>query len=486
MMEKGKEILKKVLQFLKSAIRGIAFLSLVFFLIVRCYDVLSWKDTLGDYISSTTQLYSTEDDRMDVIFMGSSHAYCSVAPAVIWNETGIASFNMTTSGQDKNSTVHYLKEALKTQSPKVVFVELWGLTFEEHAIEGNVHRNMMGMPLSENSIALIDDYVEDKTMNSAYKLRWPIVHTRYKELEKYDFIQYDFSEYGRGVDLTYTAIQAGYPEVAINTQLEMPLMKTNKAWIKELHQLSVDEGFELVFFMAPAAITEEEQAQVNAVRDFAEENGHGFIDFHKLIEELEINYYTDFLDNWHLNGYGAEKVSSYLANYIVENYELEDHRGDKAYEQWDKSYERYEQVKHTFALKNSIFFEQYIAQLKQMDNITCFLSLEGNFVMSQLQPSYAAGMLGIDAEEYLKGGTYIWKDGVFKKIMDNKSTEVYIHEVNEYDSFKIQNMNLVDPSMNNMSDIMFNLDPVMTYSDGINFVVYDEITQQIISVFGFF
>ena len=188
-MEKAKEILKKVLRFLISAVRGIAFLSLVFFLIVRCYEVLSWKDTLGDYISSTTQLYSTEENRMDVLFVGSSHAYCSVAPAVIWNEAGIASFNMTTSGQDKNSSVHYLIEALKTQSPEVVFVELWGLTFNEHAIEGNVHRNMMGMPLSENSIALIDDYVKDETMNSAYKLRWPVVHTRYKELENYCFNQ---------------------------------------------------------------------------------------------------------------------------------------------------------------------------------------------------------------------------------------------------------------------------------------------------------
>lgn len=485
-MEQKNELLKKVLQFIKSAVRGIAFLTLVFFLIVRCYEVLSWKDTLGDYISSTTQLYETEDDRMDVLFMGSSHAYCSVVPAVIWNESGIASFNMTTSGQDKDSTVHYLIEALKTQSPEVVFVELWGLTFDEHAIEGNIHRNMMGMPLSENSIALIDDYVEDETMNSAYKLRWPVIHTRYKELEKYDFIQYDFSEYGRGVDLTYTAVQAGYPEDAIATEEVIPLSKKNKAWLEELHNLSVQEGFDLVFFMAPAAITVEEQCEINAVRDYAEANGHGFIDFHKLIEELDINYYTDFIDNWHLNGYGAEKVSAYIANYLVANYDLEDHRGDKAYYQWDKSYERYKQVKDTYVLKNSFYFESYISQLKQMENVTWFVSLEGNFAMSQIQPSYAAGILGIKPEEYLKGGTYMWKDGVFKRIMDNDSTDIYIHEVNEYDSFKIQNMILTDPGMNNMSDIMFNLDPVMTYNDGINFVVYDEITHQIISTFGFY
>lgn len=486
MMEKAKEILIKVLRFLKSAVRGIAFLCLTVFLIATCYHVLSWKDTLGDYISSTTQLYSTEDNKMDVLFLGSSHCYCSVAPALIWNETGIASFNMTTSGQDKNSTVHYLKEALKTQSPEVVFVELWGLTFDEHMVEGNIHRNMMGMPLSENSIELINDYVKDETMNEAYKLRWPIVHTRYKELDKYDFIQYDFSEYGRGVDFNYNSTLAGRPDGAIATEISVPLSMTNEAWIKELHAISKEEGFDLVFFMAPAAIGVEEQCQVNAVKEYAEENGLGFIDFHQHLDEIGIDYATDFIDNWHLNGYGAEKVSSYLSNYLVENYDLKDHRGDAGYEQWDKSYERYVQVKNTYLLQNSVFFEQYISQLMQMDNVVWFLSLEGNFAMSQIQPSYAAGVLGINAEEYLKGGTFMWKDGKLKRIMDNQSTETFIYEVDEYDSFRIQNMSLEDPSMNNMSDIMFNLDPVMTYNDGLNFVVYDEITHQIISTFGFY
>ena len=53
---------KKLFKGTKSALKCIAFLSLLLLLIVRTYDVLSWKDTLGDYLSSVDQLYATEDD----------------------------------------------------------------------------------------------------------------------------------------------------------------------------------------------------------------------------------------------------------------------------------------------------------------------------------------------------------------------------------------------------------------------------------------
>ena len=128
---------------MKKAIRGIVFLILLTLIIFRVYGVLKWKDTSGDYISATKQLYSTEDNLIDVIFLGSSHCYCSIYPDVLWGKYGFSAFNMTTSGQDKNSTYYLLKEALKTQSPKVVCVELWGLTFDKHGVQGNVYRNMI-------------------------------------------------------------------------------------------------------------------------------------------------------------------------------------------------------------------------------------------------------------------------------------------------------------------------------------------------------
>ena len=413
----------RLLQGVKNALRGIVFLGILFVLIVRSYDVLSWKDTLGDYLSSVNQLYATDDNKIEVVFTGSSHTYCSISPALLWGETGIAAFNMTTSGQDKDSTYHYLLELLKTQSPEVVCVELYGLTFDSHAVEGNRHRNMMGMPLSANSLALIDEHIEDERLSIDYKLRWPIVHTRYKELEMFDFVEYDFNQYGRGTDLSYDATFAHYPVESLGYYVADEITESNKEWLDKLYKLSQEENFELVLFVAPAVISHVDQGQFNAVVDYAKERGIEMFDFNRKAVELGFDYTTDFLDHYHLNGYGAEKLTRFFADFLTENYDLEDHRGDKGYEQWEKSYTRYKQVKDAYDLKKSETFDVFILQLQKMENITCIVSFEGEYAKT-IPASSIAWMLDMSDEDYKKGGTFFYKDGKLKRIMDNESKEV--------------------------------------------------------------
>lgn len=485
-MDKLKDMIKEKSSAFVKILRALVFVAVIFMLVVRSYEVLSWKDTFGDYMSSTNQLYSTDENLMDVVFVGSSHCYCGINPAVLWEDNGISAFNMATSGQDKDSSYHYLMETLKTQSPKVVFVELWGLTFDEHLIEGNVHRNMMGMTNSQNSFALIDKYVEDEEMQNAYKMKWPIIHTRYKELDRFDFIQYDFSVYGRGADINYMAAYAYYPTEAVAYIEADELSQTNKKWVDDLHQLSIEEEFELVFFLAPSILSVEEQGQVNAVRDYAAEREIPFFDYNQYIADIGLEHYGDFIDNYHLNAYGAEKLTRYIGNYLTANYQLEDHRGDEAYALWDKDLERFKQLKEINRLKSATNIRNYISILNEMDNITWFVTFEGNYKDSDLGLEKVAKQLGLSDEQYEAGGTYAFIEGKLFKVMDNMSTQVYIYELNEYDSFKVENMALTQGIKSNKSDIMFNVEPMGTVDDGLQFVVYDHITGQVVSTPGYY
>ena len=468
----------------KSALSCICFLSILVLLIIRSYDILSWKDIMADYLSPVNQLNATKEDSIDVVFMGSSHTYCSIAPSVLWNQTGIASFNMTTSGQDKDSTYHYLVELLKTQSPEIVFVELWGLTFDYQMFEGNEHRNMMGMPLSENSLALIDDYMKNEERNMAYKLRWPVIHTRYKELDLYDFVNYELNEYGREADLHYESTFAHHPVESLEVMTPDELTETNRAWIESLYQLSLDEDFEIIFFIAPTVISTVEQAQINAVAQFADEHDVPFFDCNRLAEDIGLDYHTDFLDHYHLNGYGATKLTKYFGKFLTKNYDLNDYRGNEDYKQWDDSYTRYVQVKDTFELKQCETFDLYIQKLFEMDYIKCIVSFEGTYKQT-ISPRYIAWMLGLSDEDFEKGGTFIIENGKVTHIMDNTSTDVYLEELTKYSTLKIQNMNLVDPSATNNQDIMVNMDVVGTHHNGVNFVIYDTFRNEVVDIRGF-
>ncbi len=485
-MEQDKDIRKKLPNNFIKALRIIVFAVVIFTLVVRSYEVLSWKDTFGDYMSSTNQLYSTDENLMDVVFVGSSHCYCGINPAVLWEDSGISAFNMATSGQDKDSSYYYLVETLKTQSPQIVFVELWGLTFDEHLIEGNIHRNMMGMKNSENAFALIDEYIDDEEMQTAYKMKWPIIHTRYKELDRYDFIQYDLSVYGRGSDINYTATYATYPTDAVAYMEADELSKTNREWVEDLYQLSIEHDFELVFFLAPSVLSVEEQGQVNAVRDYAAEKGIDFFDFNRLIAEIGLEHYGDFIDNYHLNAYGSEKLTRYIGKYLTANYQLIDHRGDEAYALWDEDLIRFKQLKEINRLKSATSIRNYINILSQMENVTWFVTFEGNYQESALELDKAAKLLGLSEEQYKEGGTYAFIDGKFRKIMNNTSTDVFVYELNEYDSFKVENMVLTQGAKSNKADIMYNVEPMGTVEDGIQFVVYDHITGQVVSTPGYY
>ena len=109
---------------IKNAAKIIVFCILFLFFLNRIYDIFSWKDTAGDYTSSMEVFYDLEDNIVDVLFLGSSHVYCSIIPAILWEDYGMASFNMAISGQDLAGSYYNFKEALKTQDLKVVCVDL--------------------------------------------------------------------------------------------------------------------------------------------------------------------------------------------------------------------------------------------------------------------------------------------------------------------------------------------------------------------------
>ena len=121
-----------------------------FILVLVCqreYNVLSWKDTPG-----IETLYTSEKDSIDVIFIGSSHSFCSLNTGILWNDYGIASKNIGDSGQRFPTSYYYLLDALKTQNPKVVFIELWGIEYPYTTAEGSLYRNTIGLNWSRNYV----------------------------------------------------------------------------------------------------------------------------------------------------------------------------------------------------------------------------------------------------------------------------------------------------------------------------------------------
>ena len=463
---------------MKKGIRLIAFLLVLVGMILGAYRVYAWKDTSGDYLSSTQQLYHTPDHTIDVVFAGSSHCYCTIYPASLWERSGIAAFDAATSGQDKSTTYHLLVELCKTQSPKVVLVDMYGLLINRQAVEGNTYRNMLAMKTSKNSIELIKEFVEpEKQMD--FFLKWPIVHTRFWEISKYDYLQYGPSTYGRGAIYQWGVNE---PEIGeFETDKIGELSEKNLNWFDRICALGEKEGFELVFFVAPFFIEEEQQEVINAASQYAREKGIPFFDFNKMARELGIDYSKDFVESFHLNAYGAEKVTEYLRKYLLEHYDLPDRRGDPKYEAWDKDLTWYRHLEFKNILKNGGKIDETLEAASNLDQLCIMVDVQTNENPLSEEAIRYLKILGFSEDEMNEGGTWILQDGERKKVLEeNGEVKEYYQDFNAYDSLRVRRS-----EERTVGDACINYEKLLAASCPVTVIIYDLFLQEGLPSIGF-
>lgn len=458
---------------MKKVLRGIAFAILLFLAVNAVYHIVSWKDTTGDYVSSVQQLYHTDEELIDVLFVGSSHCYCSVYPDYLWRDSGIAAFDLAISGQDKWASYYSVAEALKTQNPKVVAVECYGLLYEGYESEGNKYRNLLSYKLSPDNVSLIKKVAERENQVD-YILRWPIVHTRYRELEQYDFVQYEPSVYGRGASYSWGVDTGPYFPWILSCNETAELSEENKRWLDDLIDLSEKEDFTLIFFVAPKFVDAERQKVFNGAAEYVSERGVDFVDFGKLSEKIGLDSDSDFMDGNHCNAYGAAKVTGYMRDYLTEHFDLEDHRGEKAYELWDKSYRYYCRLEAERELNgNTAEMGEYLSKALQDEDLTVILTLEGSREEYSAELVQCLESLGISGQEYSRGGKWVWRNGQCIFSMDSADTRIYLLDLSDTDTLKLENRS-AKYGESAAGNVMINRDSYGSSDSGMTVLLYDD------------
>ena len=127
-----------------------------------------------------------------------------------------------------------------------------------------------------------------------------------------------------------------------------------------------------------------EQKYYNEIQFLLRKEDVNFINYFHNLDKLNLNFSTDFIDDDHLNFYGAQKITNHIGKYIKEHYDIPDRRLDPAYAKWNDDYKLY--VQNTFAqelnaTKNSEKYLELLISKKEALNNTCVFvvkTLEGN------------------------------------------------------------------------------------------------------------
>ena len=311
--------------------------ALVFSLLLNSvHKALAFK--YGDGILGLKYLYQLEKNSVDVLVLGSSHAFENVNTGVLYDSYGIAAYTLAGSVQPYWNTYYYLTEALKTQNPKLIVLDaLASVSTGEYSDHSRIIKNTLGItdPVTRYE-ALKVSSPEEEFDN--YLLSYRLWHSRYSELGSSDFEEYyqrPAFEYYRGFGINFTTAAQTRPEVDNVTDLTA-LYEKEEIYLRKIIELCQQEGIPLLLVKSPYILSEEDQKKYNRTEKIAQEYGVEFLNFNSSFyyDSMGLNFETDYADTGHMNYIGNVKYTNMLAKEVLKRYDIPDRREQMEYESW--------------------------------------------------------------------------------------------------------------------------------------------------------
>ena len=287
----------------KLLLKFVVFCSIFLFLFSNIWNVFSYKDTLDSHFWSTKHFYESAKNTIDVIFYGNSQSNCNVNTSILWEKYGIASFLFGGAGRGISTIYYSIEESLKTQTPKLLVVEITPAIYDLYYNPKALYRNTITFKYSSTFVDNILSFVPDNKLVDVL-LKFPIFHSKYTDLTSMDF--QDTLYFNRGFDgrMLIAEFDTLYN---IPTDKIIPISEECENYLEKIILLSQEKNIPLLLFAAPANISTDKKAMQNSISIIAEKYNVPYINFNSSEFDININYGMDFDSENHLNFYGAKK-----------------------------------------------------------------------------------------------------------------------------------------------------------------------------------
>lgn len=324
------------------------------------------------------QDFFDQEEDFDVLFFGNSHMWNAVYPMDLWNNQGIVSYNMGGPGNTMAINYWMMMNALDYTTPELIVIDCSGIRNKAKVVlnKEHAHHSLDAFPLSSTKIDAINDLFKDSKDKLGFIWNYSIYHNRWTELSQDDFLFEGEKEKG-----AQTKVGVARPNQY--EQITSDKMKISKNYLCMIIEECQNRGIEVLLTYLPFPANDIYHKEANAVNDIAEEYGVAYINF---LELDIVNFDTDMYDpNSHLNASGAEKITKYIGEYVVENYEINDQRDNEAYASWNEDYDEYLDYKVKLFENNQeldvylmMLYDAEFSGIIEIKNKERFLSDENN------------------------------------------------------------------------------------------------------------
>ncbi|MCF0229368.1 MAG: QueT transporter family protein [Parasporobacterium sp.] len=319
-------------------LRLAGFIAAMLIILTYALFVLTPKYIYG--ICSMYNYYSVPAGTVDVLAVGTSLTYTNLNTNILWNEYGIACYDLATAEQPFWSTYAYLKEALRVQKPKLVLLDIKAMTYLDDKVDRT--RTVLcsyGILNPITRLQTIYECVEPEDFIS-FALGFPQVHTNYYKIKTSDFdVPPKYGNRGSSwkgyVEKDETA---AHDTPNINFEFKTPnyVNEHEMEFFEKILQLCIDNDVEVILIGYPNADYKHDHLYYCKAFEIAEQYGITGINYNLPENRPPIDYQTECADWQHLNISGSVKFTRDLGEDLKEMYDLEDHRGDPAFASYDE------------------------------------------------------------------------------------------------------------------------------------------------------
>ena len=323
--------------------KAMKYLKLIVFMFLFIGCGLGFRYLLIDDTRSYTRLMMHEfyrQDNIDVLFVGSSHCYVSLDPAITDEIFGLNTFNAGSALQAQDASFALIREAAERYHVKQVYMEMYYLMMDND--EYHEREQMTGtyiisdyMRPSLNKLRFLLQAGPPKFFVNSFipaRREWErlldpsgvrdlLIRKQsgdYREYRPMDGYRYKgFVDYEEEITTGWLLDSAGFD--AIHTE------NASADWLKTIREIIAyceKKGVQLTLFSAPMTLFQTAGVgnyddYIALVSSLVEGTSVRYVDFNLCREEYFPQTTDLFADAGHMNGKGAEQFSRIFAGYFT-------------------------------------------------------------------------------------------------------------------------------------------------------------------------
>lgn len=307
----------KVWKIIKNAVVFLLLIAGLVFSIFRLSEVMRDKENPAVQDSFA----ALEPDSVDVVFIGTSHQFCSINPDLLAEEYDINCFMLATSAQTVPMSYYAAMEAIELQHPDTIVFEVAYCANDFRTVSpGMSHAFFDGMPNCEAKKLAIND-LEEEEGRIYYYINFGLYHNRWKDLTEEDFQGIRLPSRG-GYYSDNVKYNWAIPVVDRSDKQDMP--EEMQKYMDMLVELCRENNVNLIFYAAPFNALYDDDAMredlyqrqriFNSVDDYARKNGIPYYNLFYELDSIGLDPATDWMDTQHLNNVGQAKLTRYMAD----------------------------------------------------------------------------------------------------------------------------------------------------------------------------